>query len=167
MRKTLKVVSTLLFVSALCACQYPDVAETAEVSRPSQQAETAELPGLGPQTLDPGDCGLFLWSRTDARTFVFFHRAGEATAKFFDDDHSENVTIAGVGGTLFGQFHSSTDWILADGRSFELMLEPGEELDGGQRVSGGVLTLVDADGWRTKTPVSGVRACQPTDGAAS
>lgn len=150
----------LIFVQA-CQTAGP-VDETSPLAKTADTV--ANLTGLGSQTLQPGDCGLFLWNRTDAQTFMFFSQAGEGVAKYYVDDAEESVSMVSAGSELFGQFHTSTRWELTDGRTFDLELEPGEELEDGQRIDSGILTLVDAEGWRTKTPVAGVRACQP-DGA--
>ncbi|MEL7110727.1 MAG: hypothetical protein AAGJ68_03805 [Pseudomonadota bacterium] len=115
---------------------------------------------LGPQVLDVGECGLFLWSKTDTTKFIFFSKALSGQALFAQDDTPLALTQIGAGGDIFGQFNTRLDFASRDNRQVILSLEPGEMLQGGQRIENGLLTLIDGEGWLTKLPVLGVRACQ-------
>ena len=70
------------------------------------------------------------------------------------------LTQSGVGGEIFGQFNTRMEFVANDGRVVSLDLVPGDMLEGGQRIESGLLTLADREGWLTKLPVLGVRACQ-------
>lgn len=117
--------------------------------------------GLGPQTLQAGECGLFLWSKTDVTKFIFFSEALTGTARFAKDEVPMELEQTGAGGNIFGQFNTRMSYQSLDGLSFDLRIDPGEVLEGGQRIESGMLTTTDPEGWRTKLPVLGVRACQP------
>lgn len=117
--------------------------------------------GLGPQTLEAGECGLFLWSKTDVSKFIFFSEALTGTARFAQNEIPVELVQVGAGGNIFGQFNTNMSYQSTDGRTFDLRVEPGEVLEGGQRIESGMLTTTDPEGWRTKLPVLGVRACQP------
>ncbi len=117
--------------------------------------------GLGPQQLQPGECGLFLWSKTDVNKFIFFSRALSGIALFKQGDSALTLTQNGAGGDIFGQFNTDMSYASASGGSVQLTFDTGETLQGGQRIEDGLLTVTDAEGWRTKMPVLGVRACQP------
>jgi len=116
--------------------------------------------GLGPQELMAGECGLFLWSQTDVTKFIFFSKALTGTASFAQGDVPIQLAQATAGGDIFGQFNTSMRYRSRDGRQLQLTIVQGEELDGGQRIESGLLTMTDAEGWLTKLPVLGVRACQ-------
>jgi len=60
--------------------------------------------GLPPQELAPGECGLFLWSRTDTTRFVFFARAGANNALFLLEEEPKKLTKLVERGELFGNF---------------------------------------------------------------
>lgn len=116
--------------------------------------------GLGPQELLPGECGLFLWSQTDVNKFIFFSKALTGTAQFAQEEVPIALTQTRAGGSIFGQFNTEMGYQATDGRALQLSLVPGEQLEGGQRIENGLLTLTDREGWQTKLPILGVRACQ-------
>lgn len=117
--------------------------------------------GLGPQTLQPGECGLFLWSQTDTSKFIFFTRAVSGTALVSQSAGPVDLAQTTAGGEIFGQFNTETSYAASDGALVQLKIVAGEELEGGQRISSGLITTTDPEGWVTKLPVLGVRACQP------
>ena len=100
-----------------------------------------------------------MWNRTNARTFVFFYRAGETQALYYDGTET-TLTKTANDGVLFGAFFTMTEWVAGDGHAIKLSISPGEDLDGGQRIPTGVISSINSDGWEIKTPVAGVTACQ-------
>ncbi len=117
--------------------------------------------GLVPQNLEPGDCGLFLWSQTDITKFIFFSRALSGQAVFAQGEEPVVLTQSTAGGEIFGQFTTRMGYVTADGRSIDLSYEASDLLQDGQRIRNGLLSITDREGWLTKLPVLGVRACQP------
>lgn len=117
--------------------------------------------GLGPQDLPAGECGLFLWSKTDLSKLIFFSKALSGQAVFAQSDDPIQLTQTRAGGDIFGQFNTRMTYLSEDGREIQLSLEPGEMMNGGQRLQSSLVNLVDAEGWQTVLPVLGVRACQP------
>ena len=117
--------------------------------------------GLGPQEVLAGECALFLWSQTDISKFIFFSKALSGTASFAQGETPIGLVQTGAGGDIFGQFNTETRYLSDDGREITLEVVPGERMNGGQRVEQGLISLTDKEGWLTKLPVLGVRACQP------
>lgn len=115
---------------------------------------------LGPQELLAGECGLFLWSQTDVSKFIFYSKALSGNALIAQDDVPIALTQIGAGGDIFGQFNTQMTYLSDDGREVALTLDAGELLDGGQRIESGLINIRDREGWDTKLPVLGVRACQ-------
>ncbi len=115
---------------------------------------------LGPQELLAGECGLFLWSQTDVSKFIFYSKALSGIAQFAQDDVPIALTQIGAGGDIFGQFNTQMTYLSDDGREVALTLDAGDLLDGGQRIESGLINIRDREGWDTKLPVLGVRACQ-------
>lgn len=122
--------------------------------------------GLPAQTLDIGECGLFLWSVSGDPTFMFFSKATTQSATVLLGDRAETLRQVSTGGDIFGQFMTEQTWRAPSGQAVEVLLEPGEVLLDGQRVSGGRLKVVDAEGWETIIPVAGARACQAAPDSA-
>lgn len=153
---------------ALAACaSSPDPGPTPEeIAAQNAVAATAAMAtipdsALGPQDLAPGECGLFLWSKTDLTKFIFFSKAITGTALISRTEGPVLLTQTGARGDIFGQFNTQMDYLDPNGVQFALKMEPGEELEGGQRVASALITTTNAEGWQTKLPVLGVRACQP------
>lgn len=115
---------------------------------------------LGPQELLAGDCALFLWSQTDVSKFIFFSRALSGTALFAQGETPIELVQISASGDIFGQFNTILSYQVEDGRTVTVSIVPGDGLDGGQRIERGMITIRDLEGWDTKLPVLGVRACQ-------
>lgn len=158
------VILAAVLSGLVTACQSSDLTPEEERLRIlSQRPAIDSIPksGLGPQQLDPGDCGLFLWSKTDVTKFIFYSEALSGTALFAQAEAPIDLIQTSAGGNIFGQFNTLMRYAADDGRTVELSLVPGDQLEGGQRLESGLLTLTDAEGWVTKLPILGVRACQP------
>ena len=148
---------------ALAGCQSNDVDPAEQRQRMlAMKPAIDSIPssGLGPQDLAPGDCALFLWSQTDVSKFIFFSRALSGSALFAQGEVPIVMAQTRAGGDIFGQFNTRMGYDAEDGRTLDLKIEPGDILEGGQRIESGLLTMVDGEGWETKLPVLGVRACQ-------
>jgi hypothetical protein len=118
--------------------------------------------GLPAQNLAPGECGLFLWEKSAPRRFVFFTRASSADALVLLDGEARNLLATEAAGNVFGQFLTETRYSdRSRGISVSLKIQPGEVLEGGQRVDDGFLLSKNAEGWETILPITGVRACMP------
>lgn len=161
MKPTALISLALLLVSGACSSSPAAIDQTQERLMAMQPAiNSVPSSGLGAQELLDGECGLFLWSKTDVTKFIFFSKALTGTALFAQDGTPVNLTQTSAGGDIFGQFNTRMGYVTTDNRAVELTLEPGEMLEGGQRLEQGLLSLADRDGWLTKLPVLGVRACK-------
>lgn len=130
-----------------------------EAAAPASQARPVEL---GPQTLAPDECAMFLWTATEPRRFVFFTKAQSGVGKISLQGTEVALSQTGAGGDLFGQFMTETVFNAPD-QTITVSVVPGEEIEGGQRISSGKILLRDAEGWETIMPVLGLRACQPAE----
>lgn len=117
--------------------------------------------GLEPQTLDAGECALFLWAQTDINKLIFFSKGQTNRAVLKLSQATYNLEAQRVGGDVFGQFLSHTIYSDGTGGQVELTFDPGEQLIDGQRIRNGLITRTAQDGWQIKLPVLGVRACMP------
>lgn len=59
---------------------------------PAARAQDASE-GLPPQTLHPGDCGVFFWSRSGANTFLAFVNRTRGEARLWQDGRIIEFTI--------------------------------------------------------------------------
>lgn len=154
---------TFLIAAALSACATTTTPDDDRARTLSLRPAIDSVPksGLGPQVLQVGECGLFLWSQTDVSKFIFFSRALSGTATFAQGEAPMALEQTRSGGDIFGQFNTEMSYSARDGRQLAVSIVPGDELDGGQRIQSGLITVTDREGWDTKLPVLGVRACQP------
>ncbi|MEL7041980.1 MAG: hypothetical protein AAGL90_10665 [Pseudomonadota bacterium] len=148
----------------LTACAAtPPAPEPASVQvselRPALDSLPAE--GLPPQTLDAGECGLFLWSKSEEPKYIFFSKALSERALFAQDETPLEMYQTRASGDIFGQFNTRMEFASSDGRQLSLSMVPGDMMNGGQRLESGIITLTDREGWQTKLPVLGVWGCQP------
>lgn len=159
----MKPLTVLLMAGFLAACtSTPDEdARTAAAALPAV-ARDVPVDGLPPQRLAPGECGLFLWGMSAPRKFVFFSKGTSGEALVLIEDQPQRIEMTSAGGDVFGQFLTEMSFRdSAAGTDVAVTLNPGEPLEGGQRVASGSLLMRKADGWETVLPVTGVRACLP------
>ena len=161
MTRSLPIIFALAVTLIGCQSNELDPAEErARLLAMKPAIDSVPKSGLGPQELLVGDCGLFLWSQTDVSKFIFFSKALSGTATFAQGEVPLVLTQIGASGDIFGQFNTNMTYATQDGRELALSIEPGENLDGGQRIESGMINIRDTEGWDTKLPVLGVRACQ-------
>jgi len=153
------IVTLMGLALAGCVTTVSDQRVTPSQQRPAAAAAQVPLSGLDAQALELNECGLFLWSKTDTTKFIFFSKAMSGQAVFKPDDETLQLEQVAAGGTIFGQFNTEQGYRASDGRVIELAFEAGEPLIDGQRISDGLITVTDAEGWRTVLPVLGIRAC--------
>jgi hypothetical protein len=134
-------------------------AETTVTSAAAAVAPTG-LPRLGPmpaQTLSPGECALFLFTRTEPSQFVAFAQA---------DGESLLLNLGGVATALSGvapigalddAFEQTYRGENLDAR---LTATLAESLPQGRRAPQAVLRLVAPDGAAQVTPLAGLVACE-------
>ena len=130
-------------------------------NRASSETVTAST-SLPPQTLNVGDCGLFVWAG-EARRFILFAQTGR-TAKYASGGHELALTPietdeTAVSGDLYGQIpvQSFRD---AMGRRYDLNLSHASEIQDGLRYSEGSWRYKNDEGWSVVTPVYGLSTCQ-------
>lgn len=154
MNKTV-LLSGLVFLGACASSVSAQVSDT-----PAAVPEMAatELPA---QTLEPGACGLFLWTRDEPRHFVLFYPAGDPTAEAIVNGRRQTLNVDSQDGDVFGEFLTRMAFSRPDGNPVMLTLTPGEEIEGGRRVPLARMIYDNADGWEIITPLTGLTACQP------
>mgnify|MGYP000155927749 CR=1 FL=1 len=116
---------------------------------------------LPSQDLAAGECGLFLWTQSEPRRFIYFSKAGSRTAETMLAETQQTLALTRLGGSLFGQFMTEMEYLSSENESIILEVSPGETMEGGQKISNGRIRILNAGGWETVIPVSGLRACQP------
>jgi len=117
---------------------------------PSAATRAENTSGLPAQTLAPGECGLFGWTKTDSPVFTFF-----ATSRRAKTDKLQLIPLEDA-------FPSATYRAVELGEDSLVRLDLGEAelLDGGRRYANARLTIPGADGWETVQPIAAILSCQ-------
>lgn len=120
------------------------------------------LQGLAAQTLTPGRCGLFLWSKTERPVFILYATENPAQALVRISGHDKKLARKTTSGeSLLGHYEKQT--FAADKYSLEVDLtyaRDGKMTDGAM-IERGVMRSRDAKGTVTVVPVGGMIGCKP------
>lgn len=120
--------------------------------------------GLGdvpPQRLDPGQCGLALWTLAPAGRRIFWADAVPPVARIVLDGRERALPRTGEEGRAAFGFAPHSRYA-GDGLSLTVDIEPEARgnLLGGAVVRAGTVALTTADGTETVLPVTGLVACR-------
>ena len=127
-----------------------------------EQAFTGLIGPLRPQQLREGQCGLFLWTRSEERELVFFGNGARAEGKMMIAGEETTYTrVSAEGGAVFGQ-HPRQKFQSGDVTiTLILEIEGRTNMTGGAVVPRGSLRFEQKGGWKLVLPVGGLIACQP------
>jgi len=116
--------------------------------------------GLQAQELASGECGIFLWSKSLPRTFVFFQKQGDANAKYYLQgteialETTQNTNNLADGEGLAIDYTSTEFQVYAIKGQFTDLIE------GGRRISNATIKTKKPEAWEEIHPVSGVYVCR-------
>jgi len=147
----------LIFIASTsvigCATSTTQKAKTA----PSVEIDTNGLPA---QNLSNGSCGLFFWSMTTPKHFVFFQKEGADKAKLFFDGRTQDLSARQVTTGLEDNSGINLSYIGPFTEEITVKGIYGETLEGGRRISEAAILIGKDDGWQEIVPVSGLFACR-------
>lgn len=129
------------------------------VLQPPQAA--APVSALPAQSLQPGQCGLFLFGVRPPNPFVVFEDEDARTVQIVHGGSRYTLPVTGqsapfVSGEAFGRRYIAAE----DSLTFTLEGRVGEETRSGTRLEDVILTVAQPDGTRTVRPLGGVRNCR-------
>ena len=146
----------------LCACASSDPKSTNNAKAISTIPNvTAPTSGLKAQQLQPGECGLFLWTKSLPNTLIFFSKAGTNTALIKSNDAEQSITLVNASGDIFGQFTTQQAYQAPNNVTVALSFSAGKAMEDGQRISKDASRVLQTKAGETIIPIVGVRACQP------
>jgi len=120
----------------------------------------SRIGSLRAQTLEAGQCGMFLWLKRDDAPLVFFQTSdGEATMVV--DGTAEQITRDSVSRTLAYQFYERQNFSHED-LTVEVTVTPEAKrsLHRGLKLPAGSIALKTGEGWSAVLPVAGVIGCK-------
>ena len=126
------------------------------------EAGDMTIEALPPQDLRAGECGMFLWSRTNTPMLVMVALDDPAEAKVLLNGRTRELRRRSFSGApTFGHFEQQT---FSDGRfslEVDVDFDDVRTVRDGAIIRGGVLRTADSHGWETVLPVGGMVACKP------
>lgn len=153
----------ILSTSILIGC------ETIEGAPSSPSVTTAEKgqlsQHLSPRTLNPGECGLFVWAGAERR-FILFAQARDGAQYASENGELALTPIKAESLELESDFYGQTpvqSFQDETGRRYDLNLTRASEIKDGIRYSEGRWRYKNDEGWQVITPVYGVSTCQAND----
>lgn len=163
-RKCLPVILAAGVVAGCAAsgpAPQPVVADTRPASQDAGLSEGFDIGELPAQDLEPGECGLFLFTARPTPRFVFFSNAAKATALMKLDGEFVTLARTQTAGEVFDQQYSEQTFVApAQGLEAKLSLRRGRETLGGSQIDGGSVRLSRENGWNMVIPVGGATACE-------
>jgi hypothetical protein len=145
-------------MAALLAALFTGLAPEAWAQEPTGEVV---LERINRQSLDPGQCGLFLWSRGDNPTFVFVSYNEPSLARVRIDGQSRAIERERFSGeSVLGHFERQ---VFEDSRvalTVDIKVDESRPIQDGAVVQAGTITARTRRGWETVTPVGGMIACE-------
>lgn len=116
---------------------------------------------LPSQTLKPGQCGLFLWSRTERPEFIVFVPDNPARATAIINGRIRQLDRKTKSGDLvLGHYRKQSFASGAFAFELELTYDADRTVKDGAIIRQGVLRTYDRKGGTTVVPVGGMIGCQ-------
>lgn len=112
------------------------------------------LSQLPPQNLASGECGLFIWTIGEPKRFIGFETHNQAKL-LLNGRVKEVIRQEGEGLNALSRVFKTPQ-----GESIDLVLEPSDPIDKGQRFLGRLTTQTE-DGWDKIIPVMAISSCIP------
>ncbi len=125
------------------------------------QSSDLVLEALQPQTLEQGQCGLFLWSLGERPQLVLVAYDRPSGALIHSDGRERYLSRTGFGGEqTAGHFERQTYSSGGLTLHIELSWDLTRQVRDGAVVREAQITLTDRDGWETMIPAGGMSGCQ-------
>lgn len=166
MFKTIINISCLVAITGVAGCvstqkpaQPPQA--TKSVTLPNETGLPYELGELPGQTLQSGDCGLFLFASRPEPRFVFFGEAGSGTAKVRLNNSDTVLIRTEVAGDVLDLHY--TEQVYKDpieGMELKITINEAEPVEGGSQITKASIRMSSPEGWKMVIPVGGATSCR-------
>lgn len=150
----------LLFATVfVCGCSTTEVVEpTTPLVQDEFIFELGELPA---QTLELGDCGLFLFAAQPKPRFVFFGEATKGIGKIVLNGKETTLVRSETDGDVI-DLHYTEQTFTSPVEDIELKVTINEAdfTEGGAQISKASIRMRSSEGWRMVIPVGGATSCR-------
>ena len=159
-----RVFGALLASGLLAACGAGPSRDTSAGVDPVNGAPSADpavrVGAITARDLPSGQCGLFLWRRTDDPQLVFFFNSTTGRAAVAVDGQERALTRVEV---TDGTDGAGEQVFATQGGQFavRVAIHEREEIPDGVRIARAVVRVSDDRGWSAVIGAGGLAACQP------
>lgn len=165
--KSLLLAAAVLVPLTACAAGPGASPAAGPAAQPMQSAPAGPRDTLAPQSLAPGECGLFLFELREPNAFVLFESETRRQVRLIEDGAVVEMGVAPqsasmIPGEPFRRVYLDT----ARNVTYALTGRVGEETRSGQRLEDVVLRARQLDGTGIVRPLGGVRRCMARQPAA-
>lgn len=145
----------------LAACASPQTGAVSTASPGSVTFDPTRATGsrLGPQNLNPGECGLFLWGQGAGRPLQFFQNARTQEVSVPFKRGSKITRISAENAAMDGLFTRQRFMVDDIEMDVSFTLAEGRNVLQGVAVSGGRIELTEPSGRETVIPIVGLYGC--------
>lgn len=117
--------------------------------------------GLSAQELAVGQCGLFLWGRTDGRPLQLFQNVTTGALKLAFIDGEQQVRVTRQARPIVDRFYADQGMVAGEVTiDIDLRPEAGRNLVRGIKIPKGQIAVMAPDGTRTLIAVTGLFGCR-------
>ncbi|ACT59153.1 hypothetical protein [Hirschia baltica] len=164
MRKSIAKIGLMSFLVLVGGC-----ASTAskKIEPPAQTQvendfdEFYELGELPRQTLDIGDCGLFLFASRPEPRFVFFAEAAKGTAKvILNGEETILIRTKTEGDVVDLHYTEQVFQSPLNNVEMKVTINEASPSEGGSQITKASIRLNSTDGWKMVIPVGGATSCE-------
>ena len=150
----------MMSAASLCAC-----ASLPKTNKPADSAQGAaqSIQSLSPQTLEKGECGLFVWTSDIEKRFVLFSQSQKPRAVWVSPSGEIELSVSKRSGVPKQGEYPNQSFVTASADTLELNLLRPDPISNGTRYRTGTLTDKDGNGWSRVTPVVGLSVCKPVN----
>jgi hypothetical protein len=124
----------------------------------SLESVLGELPA---QSLRKGECGMFLWSRTDDRKLILFSRGNDDGAIVVLEGREQNIPRVATDGRVVLNYSEQQSYVWR-GYSLQVKVDFDQRqgIGRGAIIPAGTIRMSRRDGWEYVVPVGGLIACE-------
>ncbi len=145
----------ILFVTVLLsAC------ETIKLPSKTDPMPLQKSDALSAQELGSGECGVFFWTKSKPRKFVFFQKQGAANALYYSGGNEQALRVETGDSSFSLALEIDIHYRAPVGDKITVKGVFEQAVEDGARIPSGLINITKQDGWQEIIPVSGVYVCR-------
>jgi hypothetical protein len=149
----------MVIALAACASGANPSSGPPRIAGEAQSGGGMTLGALQEAAIPKGECGMILWTLESQRPTAIFRMTVGRGGDLVVNGKKVSLALSEIGGaSAVGVFEDTS--LAGEGLVVSVKARFGLGFDGGAYLEQGLLTVEDADGWRTVVPAAGVAGCR-------